>query len=133
MQARFSIMKTLLRYTENKDFLKLVYTKDDFSDLHIKLNRDLIETVGHDAIKDYLTHLHVYKATGDVENGTAYFQDRSHVDEALAQFRDTVLAKKLPRKQFIQANTILLNEEATIREYEESPLGMIQSFIERDV
>lgn len=133
MQARFSIMKTLLRYSEDKNFLKLAYTKDDYSDLHIELDKSLIETVGHAAIEDYLTHLHIYKATGDVENGVAYFQDRSDVDEELAKFRDIVLAKKLPRKQFIQANTILSGDEITVKEYDESPIGMIQSFIERDL
>ncbi|CDO92836.1 unnamed protein product [Kluyveromyces dobzhanskii CBS 2104] len=133
MQARFSIMKTLLRYADDKGFLKLAYTKDDYSDLHIELDKSLIETVGHAAIEDYLTHLHIYKATADVENGVAFFQDRSQVDEELSKFRDLVIAKKLPRKQFIQANTVLSGDKVIVNEYEESPLGMIQSFIEREL
>lgn len=133
MQARFSIMKTLLKFSDNSDFLKLVYTNEDMSDLHIQLNKDLIEESGHSAIQSYLRYLHVYKSSGDVVNGTAFFQDRSSVDPELAKFRDIVLAKKLPRKQFIQANTVLQDEKIFVKEYEESPLGMIESFIERDL
>lgn len=133
MQARFSIMKTLLRHSSDKNFVKLAYTQDDYSDLHIELDGSLIETVGHAAIEDYLTHLHIYKSSGDVENGAAYFKDRSDVDEELAKFRDVVLAKKLPRKQFIQANTVIDGDKVIVKEYEESPIGMIQSFVERDL
>lgn len=43
-QARFSILKCFLDAGE--DFCKLDYTKDDLSDLTIKLDRSKIPTVG---------------------------------------------------------------------------------------
>ncbi len=129
MQARYSILKTLL----NAGLVELVYTKEDYSDLYVKLDKSKIETIGHEAIKDYLRHLHIYKASGDVENGSNYFIDRSSVTPELAKFRPTVLKARLPRKQFIQANTEIIDGKVVLKEYEESEVGMIQSFVEREL
>lgn len=133
MQARFSIMKTFLKHCSDKKFLQLAYSKDDYSDLCVVLDPNLIETAGHDAVKDYLMHLHIYKSSGDVTNGSAYFIERSTVDADLAKFRNIVLDKKLPRRQIIQANTTLKGDEVKLKEYGESPLGMLMSFVEREV
>ncbi|SCU99870.1 LAME_0G06062g1_1 [Lachancea meyersii CBS 8951] len=133
MQARFSIMKTFLNHTSDDGFFQLLYGKDDFSDLQLSLNRSMIETVGHAAIKDYLTHLHIYKSSGDVVAGSKYFIDRSTVDPDLAKFRKIVLDKKLPRRQFIQANTVLEDKEVILNEYDSTPQGILESFVEREV
>ncbi|CAL9729602.1 hypothetical protein MOUN0_H02872 [Monosporozyma unispora] len=130
MQARFSIMKTFLNHCPNDSFLTL--EKDSQGELHLKLKKELIETAGHECVKDYLNHLHVYKCSADVERGTAYYVDRSTVTPELAQYRDLVISKRLPRRQFIQANTVLEGDEVELKEYSETPLGMIQSFIERE-
>lgn len=130
MQARFSIMKTFLKYCSEDEFLTL--KKDSKGELYIKLRKDLIETAGHECVKDYLHHLHVYKCSADVEGGTQYYVDRSTVTPDLSQYRDLVISKRLPRRQFIQANTILEGDKVELKEYEETPLGMIESFIERE-
>jgi len=129
MQARYSILKTLL----NAGLVELVHTKEDFSDLYVKLDKSKIHSIGHEAIKDYLRHLHIYKASGDVENGSKYFIDRSTVGPDMAKFRPTVLKARLPRKQFIQANTEIVDGKVVLKEYEESEVGMIQSFAEREL
>jgi dipeptidyl-peptidase-3 len=46
--------------------------------------------------------------------------------------RPAVLSKKQPRKVFVQANTVAENNNVTLKEYEPSPVGMIQSFVERE-
>jgi dipeptidyl-peptidase III len=52
-------------------------------------------------------------------------------DEMLA-WRDTVIANKEPRAVFVQANTILdENNEVRLTQYEPTPEGLIQSFLER--
>ena len=129
MQARFSIMKTFLE----SGLAELVYTEPDFSDLYVKVHKDKIPSVGHEAIKDYLRHLHIYKASGDVEKGSEYFINRSTVTPELAKLRDAVLRARLPRKQFIQANTSIVDGSVILKEYEESEVGLIQSFAEREV
>ncbi|AET40012.1 dipeptidyl-peptidase III Ecym_5245 [Eremothecium cymbalariae DBVPG len=133
MQARFAIMKTFFNHSQDKNFLKFSFSRPDYDDLKIELKQDLIETVGHECMKDFLKHLHIYKASCDVEAGTAYFKDRSSVTPELARFKAVVNKKKLPRKQFIQANTSVNSEGiVTLHEYEATPLGMLQSFTERE-
>lgn len=131
MQARFSIMKTFLQYSPNPAFLSL---KHDEGQLSIKLDRSLIETAGHECIKDYLMHLHIYKCSGDDKSGSHYFIERSTVTPDLAKLRDTVMSKRLPRRQFIQINTSLSDSnEVVLQEYEETAQGMLDSFVERQV
>ncbi|CAI4772295.1 conserved hypothetical protein [Saccharomyces cerevisiae RM11-1a] len=133
MQARFSIMKTFMKHSTDKNFLKLEMnsTNDDFA---IKLDKSLIKTAGHECVKDYLKHLHVYKCSGDVEQGSKYFIDRSTVTPDLASLRDIVLSKRLPRRQFIQSNSYIDdNNKVTLKEYDETPQGMLQSFLDREL
>lgn len=131
MQARYALASVFLR--AGHDFLKFEYTKEDYSDLTVRLDRTKINTVGRKAVGEFLQKLHIYKATADVENGIKFYNEITTVTPEMAQLRDIVLAKKLPRKQFVQANTVLKDGKAVLVEYEQSPIGMIQSFAERDV
>jgi len=133
MQARFSILKTFIN--AGKDFVSLKSTKDDMSDLEIHLNRDKILSTGRKAVEAYLQKLHIYKATADVEAGIRLYNEITSVDEWWAEkIRPVVLSKKIPRKVFVQANTVLNDEgNVTLKEYAPTPEGMIQSFVERDV
>lgn len=134
MQARFSILKTFIN--AGKDFVSLRSTKDDLSDLEIHLNRDKILSTGRKAVEAYLQKLHIYKATADVKAGVAMYNEITSVDEWWAEkVRPVVISKKIPRKVFVQANTVLDEKtgEVGLKEYEPTPEGMIQSFAERDV
>lgn len=138
MQARFSIMKTFLLHCVDKDFLTFEpFETKNGKEMNIKLDRTKIENVGHDAVADYLLHLHIFKCSGDVVNGTKYFEDRCSVPKELAQYRDLVISKRLPRRQFIQPNTVFdennSKNQVTVKGYEETAIGMIQSFIDRDI
>lgn len=130
MQARFGIFKCLHR----AGVVSLKYSKDDFDDLEIVVDELKLSTTAVDALSDFLHKLHVYKTTADVKEGLSFYNDITGVTEEYAKFRDAVLSKKLPRKQLIQANTFL-NEDGTVevREYDESEVGMIQSFVDRNV
>lgn len=78
----------------------------------------------------------MYKATADVETGSNFFKSMTDVgmDFWGSKVRDVVLKNKQPRKVFVQANTYL--DEATgkvsIKHYEASPAGMIQSWADRE-
>lgn len=130
MQARFGIFKALHR----AGVVTLKYTKEDFDDLEIVVDELKLSTTAVEALSDFLHNLHVYKTTANVKEGIAFYNDITEVTEEYAKFRDIVLSKKLPRKQLIQANTVL-NEDGSVdvREYEESEVGMIQSFVDRSV
>ena len=134
-QARFSILQCFL--SAGSDFCKLDYSKDDLSDLTIKLDRSKITTVGRKAVEAYLQKLHVYKSTADVEAGTKLYNDMTSVDPEFwgKQVRDEVLRNKQPRKVFVQANTVLDEKTGKVElvEYEPSLEGMIKSYAERHV
>ncbi|CAK7230471.1 hypothetical protein SBRCBS47491_007596 [Sporothrix bragantina] len=134
-QARFSILKCFLEAGD--DFCKLDYKNDDLSDLTIKLDRSKILTTGRKAVGDYLQKLHVYKATADVTNGVAFFADKMSkvgLEYWGTKVRDVVLQNKQPRKVFVQANTYLdeATGKVTLKEYEPTPEGLIQSWADRD-
>ncbi|KAL2845378.1 peptidase family M49-domain-containing protein [Aspergillus pseudodeflectus] len=132
MQARYSILRTFL--DAGDDFVKLSYTKEDLSDLEIRLDRSKILSHGRPAVEKYLQKLHIYKSTADVEAGKALYDDITSVDEWWGTaLRDLVLKNKIPRKVFVQGNTVLEGDEVILKEYEPSLEGIIQSFAERGV
>ncbi|KAJ6164294.1 dipeptidyl peptidase 3 [Penicillium chermesinum] len=132
MQARYSILRTFLEAGD--DFVKLSYTKEDLSDLEIKLDRSKILSHGRPAIEKYLQKLHVYKSTADVQAGKALYDGITSVDEWWGgKVREVVLKNKVPRKVFVQANTILKGDQVVLKEYEPTLEGIIQSFAERNV
>ena len=137
MQARFSIMKTFLQHCSEPNFLTIDKVDGtDGPDLRISLDRSLIETAGRDCVRDYLLHLHVYKCSANVTEGSRYYTDRSTVPPELAALRDLVISKRLARRQFIQANTELSGDAAApvrLNEYPETVRGMVASFAERQV
>ncbi|KAI1759744.1 putative dipeptidylpeptidase III [Hypoxylon sp. FL1150] len=134
-QARFSILQCFLEAGD--DFCKLDYKGDDLTDLKISLDRSKILTAGRKAVADYLQKLHIYKSTADAEGGIKFFGDMTHVDPDFwgKKIRDEVLNKKQPRKVFVQANTYLDKDsgKVTLKHYDATPEGMIQSWAEREV
>jgi dipeptidyl-peptidase III len=90
-----------------------------------------------EAVAKYLQKLHVYKSTADVETGTKFYVDMTTVglDFWGTKVRDIVLKNKQPRKVFVQANTTL--DEAsgmvTLKHYEASLVGMVESWADRNL
>jgi len=134
-QARFGILKCFLEAGDN--FCSLHHTKDDLSDLTVKLDRGKITTVGRKAVENLLQKLHIYKSTADVEAGTEMYLKLTEVDPEFwgEKVRNEVLRNKQPRKVFVQANTVLDEKtgKVELKEYEASVEGMIQSFAERNI
>ncbi|KAI9685986.1 MAG: hypothetical protein M1822_003969 [Bathelium mastoideum] len=131
MQARFAILQTFLG--AGSSFCDLAHSKDDLSDLSIKLDRQKILSHGRPAVEDLLQKLHIYKATADLEAGQKMYDQLTHVDEFFAsKVRPEVLRRKQPRKVYVQANTVLKGGELELKEYDATPEGMIRSFAERD-
>ncbi|KAH8157834.1 hypothetical protein CIB48_g10411 [Xylaria polymorpha] len=134
-QARFSILQCFLQAGE--DFCKLEYQGDDLKGAVIRLDRSKIPTVGRKAVGEYLQKLHIYKSTADVDAGTKFFGEMTNVDPEFwgKKVRDEVLANKQPRKVFVQANTFLdeATGKVTLKHYDATPAGMIQSWAERQI
>ena len=131
MQARFSILQSFL--SAGSDFITLSSTAPDHSDLVIKLDRTKIRSHGVPAVGKYLQKLHVYKTTADFEAGNKLYDEMTSVNEDMAKYREVVMKKKLPRKQFVMANTTVEEGEVVLTEYEATPEGLIKSYAEREV
>lgn len=129
-QARYAILKNYL--DAGHGLVTLEYEKDDFSDLTLKVDRSKIESIGQESIGEFLNKLHVYKCSGDVVNGSKFYNEQTTIPAELLKFRDIILKKKLPRKQLVQANTFVENDTVICKEYDESCAGMITSFVERE-
>jgi dipeptidyl-peptidase-3 len=131
MQARFSILRTFLN--AGVEFCELEHKEEDLSDLTLRLERSKILSLGRPAVEDYLQKLHIYKCTGDVENGKKLYEEITTVEPFYENFvRPIVLKKKTPRKIFVQANTIEKDGKVELKEYSPDNKGMIQSYVERE-
>jgi len=132
MQARFSILKTML--SAGPSFITLDSSAANHDDLVISLNRDQIRSHGIPAIGKYLQKLHIYKSTANVAAGKKLYDEMTSVGEDMAKYREVVMMKKLPRKQFVQANTLLGEDgEVKLVEYDVTLEELIRSYVERDV
>ncbi|KAI9006395.1 peptidase family M49-domain-containing protein [Hyaloraphidium curvatum] len=133
MQARYAILQCFMRAGDG--FVTIEETSDeDGPNLVVHLDRSKILTVGKAAIGAFLQKLHIYKMTADFENGSAFYRDHTAVPDSMLAWRDIVLSRKQPRKQFVQGNSFL-KPDGTVewRDYPETPEGLIQSWIERNV
>ncbi|XP_066244886.1 dipeptidyl peptidase 3 [Euwallacea similis] len=124
-QARYVISRVLIQAGVVK------VTQPSGGDLLITLDRSAIHGAGRCAIGNFLLQLQVYKATGNVEAAKKLYNIYSEVKEPWLSWRSIILAKKQPRKIFVQANTAVDGEKVTLKEYEASVQGLIQSWTER--
>lgn len=104
------------------------------SDLTIRLERSRILDLGRTAVNEYLQKLHIYKSTADYKQAKRMYDEITDVEPFYENLvRPAVLRKKVPRKVFVQANTV--EEEGgkvVLREYEADARGMIKSYAERE-
>ncbi|OJD27085.1 hypothetical protein ACJ73_01525 [Blastomyces percursus] len=131
-RARFGILKKLR--SANPNLLKISqHQTNNKPDLTIHLSRTLIPSVAHNAVSSLALHLHIYKSTADVTNGSAYFESLTAVDEQALAWRCAVMAQKQPRPLFVMGNTILDGENVLYKRYPATREGLVQSWVDRDV
>lgn len=135
MQARFVILRVLLEAGNGLVTIEYFTADDGSEDMVLRLDRSKIISVGKPAIGNFLRKLQVYKSTGNVEEGKALYDHYSDVhDNEEPHFltrRATVLARKQPRKMFVQHNTVVNGSTVDLKHYQSNAAGLIQSFTER--
>ena len=131
MKARFAILQSFL--SAGPEFCKLESSKEDVSDLKIHLDRTKIQSHGRPAVNDFLQKLHIFKSTADLKAGTELYEKMTDVNDWYKnKVRPEVIRQAKPRKVFVQANTFLEGDKVVLKEYEATPEGLIQSFVDRD-
>jgi dipeptidyl-peptidase-3 len=131
-QARFVILRVLQE--ADPDLVKVDQRtgSDGKPDLLLSFDRSKLETVAKKAIGDFLVRLQTYKSLGDVTTASKMFNAYSTVDAPFSDYHSVVVARRQPRKMFVQCNTTVdADGNVQLKEYEASHEGLIQSWLER--
>ncbi|KAH3854367.1 dipeptidyl peptidase 3-like [Dreissena polymorpha] len=136
MKAWFVILRVLLE--PGQGFLEIseITGSDGNPDIVIRMDRQKIQTVGKPALGNFLRKLQTYRAIGDFEKAKKIYDHYSEVpndgDVKFLSLRDIVLARRIPRKVFVQHNTVIDEDDnVVLKSYEASPEGIVQSFMDR--
>ena len=106
---------------------------EETSSLRVRVNRQTINSDGKAALEEMLLRLHMYRVTADIGSCRPYYEGLSEVGEEHLRWRRAVQAQKIPRVNFVQANTFLDGEGVRLVEYPATPAGIIRSWFERAV
>lgn len=129
-RAHFAMLKCLL--VDGNSFMT-VNCDSSKDQITIHVDRSRIISDGKPALGRMLLRLHMYRCTADVKSCRAYYEDLSKVEGEYLEWRRIVLAKQQPKLVFVQANTFLNDGVVTVKEYEPTPEGVIQSWAERNL
>ena len=129
MQARFAILQCMLE--AGNDFVSV--EKNDKNETYLKMDRSKIESIGKPAVDQFLLRIQVYKATANFEAASEMYNKYTNVNERFQELRNEVIARRKPRKMFVQPNLLYSEEKKTIvlEEYAPTSMGIIQSFMAR--
>ncbi|KAF2734779.1 peptidase M49, dipeptidyl-peptidase III, partial [Polyplosphaeria fusca] len=124
----FAVLKVLV---SQQGFVGLTKSEDSKS-FTVQLDRSKTESHGRKAVEQFLPELHMWRCTGDVEAASERYGSLTTVDEDWLEFRDIVMNRPARPWAFIQGSTSVgENEEIGLKEYPETPEGLIQSWAER--
>ncbi|KAK1526645.1 dipeptidyl-peptidase 3 [Colletotrichum paranaense] len=129
-RAHFAILNWLLQ--DGGDCVEIEHDKTAET-LTVRVNRAKMSTHGKPALGRMLLHLHMYRCTADVQACRVYYEMLSTLTQEHLEWRKVVVASKPPPLVFVHANTSLEEDEVTLREYEPTVEGLIQSWAERHV
>ena len=102
---------------------------------YVRVDREKVLKEGKDAVGKLLIDLQVRKSTADGAGAREFYTELTNpLPNWDGELRDLVLRKKLPRKIFVQPNTIVGPDwEVVLKEYPLTAEGAIESFIERNL
>lgn len=132
VQGAYVFTQFILRNQKKENPILTIELLDNETDFIMKVNNQAIKEYGHDLVTQMLVKLNVWKATANDKDGRAFYESHSEVDELISKVRDIVIKKT--NKRFLTINNNLkINNEGKIEvvEYEQSSLGLIQSYLDR--
>jgi len=123
MQARWAILQVLL--SAGDSLLKIHLTDDNAL---IELNRENIKTLGLEKVSAFLHKLQVYKATADSKSANELYHEMTSVPSKFLKLRDIIIAKKKPRRMFVQSLTHKKDDDIELCDFPATYEGIIQFF-----
>ena len=130
-RAHFAMFRVLL---DAGDAFLTVTHNVSTNNLIVHIDRSKILSHGKPAIGKLLLRLHIYRCTADIVACREYFEALTKVEGVFTEWRNIVIANKKPRQILVQANTFLgADGTVTLKEYDATVEGMIQSWAERKV
>ncbi|PPQ86247.1 hypothetical protein CVT25_005576 [Psilocybe cyanescens] len=134
MQARYeSVGAVFFPLAERIARLEEIRDADGtLQNLYVRVDRALVLSKGREAAGKLLIELQVRKSTADAAGAREFYTNLTKpLPGWEGEIRDVVLRKKLPRKIFVQPNTVIENDAIVLKEYPSTAVGVIQSFVER--
>lgn len=136
MEARMGITLWLIEH--GLVTLSETYSSSgELTNAHVVVDRQKVLESGKAIMGKLLIELQVRRSTGDGAGATIFYSALTKPNEHWSNvLRPLVLSKKLPRKIFVQPNTVLTTNEqgevdVVLKEYEVSVRGVVESFVER--
>ena len=130
-RAHFAMFRVLLNAGDS--FLTVAHDNST-KNLVVHVDRSKILSHGKPAIGKLLLRLHIYRCTADVLACRECFEALTKVEGVFAEWRRIVIANRTPRQILVQANTFLEEDgTVTLKEYDATVEGMVQSWAERSV
>uniref|UniRef100_A0A915AIE3 Dipeptidyl peptidase 3 n=1 Tax=Parascaris univalens TaxID=6257 RepID=A0A915AIE3_PARUN len=130
--ARYTLLQVCLEAGD--DFVTITEKsgEDGKPDLLFKLDPKKIDSVGKPAVGAFLRKLQAYKSTGDSVGGSKFFNEVGAVKAKNLKWREIVIARRQPRRMFLQSNTVLNEKgDVVLKTYPETFEGIIQSVVDR--
>lgn len=102
--------------------------------LFVHVDRSRIMAHGKPSIGRMMSKIQIWRSTADISACRPFYESLSIVDGQYEVWRQIVASNPEPKWKFVQPNTFL-RDDGTIelREYEESNIGIIKSFFERNI
>ncbi|KAL3460231.1 peptidase family M49-domain-containing protein [Aspergillus heterothallicus] len=131
-QAHYSILKHLLQ--SGSGVIRIDHDPE-VSTLTVRVDRTKFHSHGKPVLGDYLCRLHIWRCTADVYACKEWYEPLCEVEGVYEKWRQIVCSKPKPRWKFVQPNTVVTGGEdiVSVKVYEESNEGIIQSWVERGV
>ncbi|GAA5906487.1 hypothetical protein JCM5296_003782 [Sporobolomyces johnsonii] len=134
MEARLGITNWLIDHGLASIEEKVDPSTGELVDAYARVDRDAVLKRGKEVMGKLLLEIQVRKSTGDGPGATEFYKKLTKPsDHWVEKLRPLVLAKKLPRKIFVQPTTSInaATGEVELKEYPVTVEGVIESFIER--
>ncbi|KAL1862254.1 hypothetical protein Plec18170_001079 [Paecilomyces lecythidis] len=130
-RAQFAILKHIL---QDGDGVMWIEHDSTEKTLFVHVDRSRIMTHGKPSIGRMMSKIQIWRSTADISACRPFYESLSIVDGQYEVWRQIVASNPEPKWKFVQPNTFL-RDDGTIelREYEESNIGIIKSFFERNI